>query len=171
MTADAARARKNVIFLKAKAADAEALALASKQAFDHDANYGAPGPGGPPGYDSTGWQKQMIRRADYYKIALEGRVAGGIIVFRAGVRHYELGRIFLAPEFQNQGIGTQAIAFLWETYPLAKLWTLGTPEWNHRNRHFYQKVGFVELGRDGHGGILFERRIAAHSPGSTLGPA
>jgi hypothetical protein len=47
---------------------------------------------------------------------------------------------------------------------LAKRWTLGTPAWNRRTRHFYKKVGFVEVGEDGHGGILFERRIAAARP-------
>ena len=164
MIADAPEAQRSLSFLKARAQDAGALTLVSKGAFEHDVNYGAPGIGGPPGYDSAGWQNQMMRRGDYYRIVLDGRIAGGIIVFRAGVRQYELGRVFLAPEYQNQGIGTQAIAFLWETYPLAKRWTLGTPAWNHRNRHFYQKVGFVEIGADGRGGVLFERRIAAHAP-------
>jgi hypothetical protein len=39
----------------------------------------------------------------------------------------------------------------------AKKWTLGTPAWNRRTRHFYKKVGFVEVGKDGHDGILFEK--------------
>ena len=146
-------------FLKAAAGNAEALALVSKQAFDDDVHYGAPGPGGPPGYDSAAWQQRMMRFGDYYKIVMDDQVIGGIIVFRKGAREYELGRIFIAPEFQNQGIGAQAFEFLWETYPLAKLWTLGTPTWNLRTRHFYKKIGFRELGPDGHGGVLFERRI------------
>jgi RimJ/RimL family protein N-acetyltransferase len=158
-----------VAFLKALARDAGALALASKRAFDNDIHYGAPGPGGPPGYDSADWQKTTMRRADYYKIVVDGEIAGGIIVFRTKVRQYELGRIYLAPEHQNKGIGTRAMDFLWETYPLAKRWTLGTPEWNRRTRHFYKKVGFVEIGRDRHGGILFERVIAARSPALPTG--
>ena len=144
-------------FLKARAADADALAQASKAAFDGDVRYGAPGPGGPPGYDSAGWQKRMMQQADYYKIVLEGLIVGGIIVFRKQVREYELGRIFIVPAYQNLGIGTQAFDFLWETYPLAKRWTLGTPAWNQRTRHFYKKVGFREIGRDSYGGILFEQ--------------
>ncbi len=35
--------------------------------------------------------------------------------------------------------------------------------WNRRTRHFYQKVGFAEVGEDGHRGILFERQIADRS--------
>lgn len=160
MTADAEQVETSATILKAVARDAKVLALASQRAFDNDVNFGAPGPGGPPGYDSAAWQKGMMRRADYFKIVLEGEVAGGIIVFRTGVRQYEVGRIFVAPEHQNKGIGTQAMEFLWETYPLAKHWTLGTPEWNRRTRHFYRKVGFVEIGRDPRGGILFERSLA-----------
>jgi hypothetical protein len=37
--------------------------------------------------------------------------------------------------------------------------------WNRRTRHFYKKVGFVEVGTDGRGGILFEKRISARGPG------
>lgn len=166
---DEANAKADVACLKAVAKDAEALALMSKLSFDHDINHGAPGPGGPPGYDLAGWQKQMMRRADYYKIMIDGEVAGGIIVFRTGVRQYELARIFVAPEHQNMGIGTQAMEFLWDTYPLARRWTLDTPEWNHRTRGFYKKMGFVEIGHTQHGLILFERRIGAGTPAPPAG--
>jgi len=103
----------------------------------------------------------MMRIGQYYKILVDGQIVGGFIVFRKAPREYELGRIFVDPEFQNQGIGTQAFDFLWQEFPLAKRWTLGTPAWNRRTRHFYRKVGFVEIGEDGHGGILFERSITA----------
>jgi RimJ/RimL family protein N-acetyltransferase len=148
--------------------DADTLASISKRAFDHDVHYGAPGPGGPPGYSSGPWQARMMRIGDYYKILLGEDIVGGIIVFRQGARQYELGRIFIEPEVQNKGIGTQAFEFLWQTYPLAKRWTLGTPVWNRRTRHFYAKVGFVELGEDGRGGVLFELRIAARISDPTL---
>jgi RimJ/RimL family protein N-acetyltransferase len=117
--------------------------------------------GGPPGYKSAAWQAKMMHLGDYFKIILEDHLIGGIIVFRKGTRHYELGRIFIDPAYQNRGIGTQAFAFLWKEYPLAKRWTLGTPAWNQRTRHFYKKVGFTEIGGDGHGGILFERSIGS----------
>jgi len=156
----------NVSFRKARPSDAEALAQASRLAFHDDVQYGAPGPpGGPPGYDSAAWQKRMMGVGEYYTILADNVVVGGIIVFRKAPREYELGRIFIAPAYQNQGIGTQAFDFLWQTYPLSKRWTLGTPKWNRRTRHFYAKVGFTEIGEDAHGGVLFERRIAARRPG------
>ena len=151
----------DIQFRKAKPSDAEALARASERAFHSDIHCGASGIGGPPGYDSAAWQTKIMRVGDYYTILADQRIVGGIIVFRKKTREYELGRIFVDPDVQNQGIGTEAFAFLWKTYPLAKRWTLGTPAWNRRTRHFYKKVGFVEVGEDRHGGILFERRISA----------
>ena len=148
-------------FEKARPADADRLAEVSKLAFDYDTHYGAPGPGGPPGYDAAAWQRRLMQLGEYYKIVDGKRIIGGIIVLRQGVREYEVGRVFIEPEFQNQGIGTQAFEWLWEVYPLAKRWTLGTPGWNQRTQHFYQKVGFVEIGKDRDGGILFERLSGA----------
>ncbi len=146
-------------FEKARLADAEELAEVSKRAFDHDIHYGAPGPGGPPGYDSPAWQAKVMRFGDYYKILDGKRIIGGMVIMRRRAREYEVGRIFIAPEHQDQGIGTKAFEFLWEKYSLAKRWTLDTPAWNLRTRHFYEKVGFVEIGKDSDGCILFERRI------------
>ena len=105
-----------------------------------------------------------MRIADYFKIVRDGEIVGGVIVFRKQARTYELGRIFVDPDHQNQGVGTRAFEFLWKTYPLAKLWALGTPAWNVRTRHFYRKVGFTEVGEDGEGGVLFERRVPARAP-------
>jgi GNAT superfamily N-acetyltransferase len=146
---------------KARSADAATLAGASERAFNNDIHYGAPGPGpgGPPGYRSPEWQARMMRIGDYHKIVFGDQIIGGVIVFRKASREYDLGRIFIDPEYQNRGLGTQVMTLLWKAYPLAKRWTLGTPAWNKRTRHFYAKVGFQEIGTDGHDGILFERRI------------
>jgi RimJ/RimL family protein N-acetyltransferase len=146
---------------KARKTEAVTLALVSESAFHNDIHYGSPGEGGPPGYKSPEWQAERIRFSDYFKIVVDKEIVGGIIVFRKAPRQYELGRIFIHADFQDQGIGTQAFEFLWGEYPLAKRWTLGTPTWNLRNRHFYKKVGFEEIGEDGQGGILFERVIPA----------
>ena len=153
-----------ICFVKAGASDADTLAQISERAFHSDIHCGGPPESGPPGYKSAAWQAKMMRLGDYYKIIGENQIVGGLIVFRKGPGQYELGRIFVHPDYQNQGIGAQAIEFLWKEYPLAIRWTLGTPAWNRRTRHFYRKVGFVEIGGDGRGGILFERRIAVVHP-------
>lgn len=66
---------------RARAQDADALARVSKRAFDHDVHYGAPGPDGPPGYDSSAWQRRMMRVGDYYVIEQSGEVIGGRATF------------------------------------------------------------------------------------------
>lgn len=157
-----------ILFKKAQFRDAKALALVSRHAFDDDVNYGAPGPGGPPGYKSDRWQSKMMRLGTYYKILRDERIIGGIIVFLKGAGHYELGRIFLEPEFQNQGIGKLAFDFLWQEFPFALKWTLGTPAWNLRNQHFYKKMGFVVVGKDGPDGVLFEKQMTPAIPGTFL---
>lgn len=140
--------------------DARTLARISKRAFEHDVYYGAPGPGGPPGYDTDTWQLKMMTAAEYYKILLDGQIVGGLVVRLRGYRYYEVTRIFIEPAFQNQGIGTGAFEFLWSRYPRVERWTLGTPGWNHRTRHFYRKVGFKEIGELSWGGVLFEKAIS-----------
>ena len=63
---------------KATPEDAVVLTEISKRAFDNDVNYGAPGPGGPGGYDSAEFQVSVIN-ADimrYYKMLY--REGGGV---------------------------------------------------------------------------------------------
>jgi GNAT superfamily N-acetyltransferase len=100
----------------------------------------------------------MMIAGDYYRILANDHIIGGFVVCQRGYQTYEVARIFVHPEYQNQGIGTQAFDFLWQQYPNVQLWRLGTPAWNRRTRHFYQKVGFVEVGKDGRDGILFEKK-------------
>ncbi len=157
-----------VRILKAQQEDAKALMETSKAAFNDDVNYGATSVGGPPGYTSTNWHLRMILTCDTYKImhfdklndqSDNGRFVGGIVVYEKGYRHMELGRMWIHPDFQNQGVGGQAIQFLEEAYPDAKLWTLDTPKWNKRNHHFYQKMGYELTGEEAHGGVWFAKQI------------
>ena len=129
----------------------------SRRAFDHDVHYGAPGPGGPPGYSSEHWQSKMMGQGSYYKILSDEHLIGGLVVRQKWHDHYELTRIFILPECQDQGIGTQAMAFAEETFAAARRWTLDTPEWNHRTRHFYRKLGYTEVWQDPHGLVHFEK--------------
>lgn len=146
---------------RAEVADAAILTALSRRAFDADVENGtARGPGGPPGYDDIAWQRKIIEAVDYYVIALDGAPVGGIIAYATAPSEYELGRIYLLPEWQNQGVGAQALALLWPLYPQATVWRLDTPAWNLRTRHFYAREGFAETGVTGEGLVLFERRMA-----------
>ncbi|MFX0183176.1 MAG: GNAT family N-acetyltransferase [Candidatus Hodarchaeota archaeon] len=132
--------------VRAEKRDAEELASISKRAYDSDTEVGAPGPGGPPGYDSPSSQQRFMQFMDYYKILLDGNIVGGIFVRSGRKKHYVLEGIFVDPPYHNKGIGTRAMELLWESYPDAQLWTLGTPEWNVRTKHFYEKLGFIQIG-------------------------
>jgi len=137
-----------VSLLQASEYDSERLAELSKLAFDTDSDYGAPGDGGPPGYDKPEWQTKAMKYNDYFCILLDDSIVGGIIVGDAGGEHKVLERIFVDPEYHRQGIGTKAIELTMEKYPEVKVWTLGTPEWNARTIKFYEKLGFIQIGLD-----------------------
>lgn len=65
--------------------------------------------------------------------------------FYMGQGHYELGRIYVDPAFQNRGIGQQAVKQMFEALPDVDKWTVGTPGWAVRNQHFYEKMGVVKV--------------------------
>lgn len=139
---------QNVILEPIEENDAEILAEVCKKAFDSDSEVGSPGSGGPPGYDSPEAQIRFTSFLDYYKIIREDRIVGGIMVDSGGKEHVVLERIFVHPDLHRKGIATRACELLWELYPDAKMWTLGTPEWNVRTKCFYEKLGFIQIGWD-----------------------
>ncbi len=126
--------------------DAATLARIQQQAFADDVHlYGK----GPPGFDSPPAQLRAMRMATYYKILVGHEIAGGLIV-RArdqAAGHYYLVRMFLAPGFQNQGIGGLAFRMLEEKYLGASKWTLDTPYRSDRNHRFYEMLGFAKVGQ------------------------
>ena len=103
--------------VKAEPKDAPALAQISREAFVYDVHYGAPSVGGPPGYRSARWQLKMMGAGEYFAIACDGELIGGIIVFDRGHGRYELARVFIHPHWQNQGIGTMAVRFIEHAFP------------------------------------------------------
>lgn len=152
----------NIAFERAAPADAETLVPIQIAAFHHDTVlYPGVELGGPPGYDSLERTLQVIREDEYYKITVDGRCVGGIVVFMMGESHYHLDLIFLDPAYHNRGIGTQAMHFIEQVHP-ADRWTLDTPQWAIRNQHFYEKLGYVRCydhtADDGTPLIAYEKR-------------
>ncbi|UCD97235.1 MAG: GNAT family N-acetyltransferase [Candidatus Bathyarchaeota archaeon] len=145
----------NVSLEQATVEDAGQLAEISKRAFHSDIHVMAPSKGadasareggGPIGYDSPEFQTRMMRVCRYYKMIYDEQIVGGLIASRRRHGHYELERIFVDPKYHNRGIGTEAMKGVFTLFPDAKIWTLGTPEWNVRTKHFYEKLGFVQIG-------------------------
>ena len=148
--------------LRAGHEDADELAAVSKRAFDGDVNYGAPGDGGPPGYDSPEWQAKVMgwRGATYFKVVLDGRIIGGALCFDQGQGNVYLGRVYLDPSMQNRGLGRQVMALVMAEYPSARVWALETPEWNQRTQHFYERVGYTKVRTDADG-CHYQSRVDA----------
>lgn len=131
---------------KAVEAEAEVLAEISKRAFESDIECGAPKLGGPPGYDSPRAVAGNIKYTDYYKIVYDNMVLGAILACPRSEQHCEICGLFVDPEFQNKGVATRAFNLIYELYPEVRVWTLGSPEWNVRTKHFYDKLGFEQIG-------------------------
>jgi len=139
-----------VEFKKAKIEDAEALMKVQKRTFDDDSRkFAGNEMGGPPGYDLIKWQIDMMQQCKYYKILSDDIIIGGIIIIKIAENHYELGRIYIDPDYQNEGIGYQAMKFIDEEFDGCQKWTLGTPDWAVRNHYFYKKCGFKKVGLEG----------------------
>ena len=79
------------------------------------------------------------------------------MVIKSKDRYYECCGLFVDPEYHNRGIATQAFDQLWDEYPDAERWKVGTPAWNTRTNHFYQKLGFFKVGTDGPDGVVYEK--------------
>lgn len=150
--------------------DAEILTETCRRSFDSDLEFGAPGPGGPPGYDSVEWNASRIanRYLQYYKILKGKSIVGGFIAGDRGPGYQVCERVWVDPEYMRQGIGQRAFKTIWEGYPQADLWALGTPEWNTRTNPFYQKLGFIQIGTTHDyptwSGNYYEKRITNGFP-------
>ena len=143
-------------FLKAGTADAVSLMCISKKAFDSDVEVGAKCAGGPPGYNSLSFHTKMARMNCLYKLVDDYKIVGGALLFLKD-NELNIGRIFVDPEYFRKGYGIFMMQQIEESFAEAKVFTLDTPIWNVRTNAFYQKLGYVEVRRDGDF-VYYEKR-------------
>ena len=130
------------------------LVKAMKCAFDDDTQkHLGEEAGGPAGYDNGDFFRQWLFGAEAsvgWKFLLDGKVIGGMIVWVFESNENCLGVIFIDPDYQDQGLGKEAIQWMEAKYPDTKVWRLETPEWQVKNRHFYGKTcGYKLVGQEG----------------------
>jgi len=142
------RDKDSITIQSAEAQDAATFTDICERAFHSDVEFGTGREGGPPGYDSIEWNSQRIASnfVHYYKIFEDERVVGGFISGLRSRGYHVCERIFVDPDYHRSGVASRAFSLVWDEYPEAQLWTLGTPEWNVRTRNFYEKLGFVQIG-------------------------
>lgn len=108
-----------------------------------------------PAYNET--QEAIVRQIEnsiVYKILIDEKIIGDIIVRKQENDSYYLRVISVIPECQDFGIGMKAIEFIEKDNPNAKQWNLLTPLNNQRNNHFYKKMGYEKTGEIVHSDIL-----------------
>ncbi|MBS4173033.1 GNAT family N-acetyltransferase [Bacillus sp. FJAT-49736] len=133
--------------LKTKVEDAQALLDIQREAF-HDDLEKYRDFAGSPAAETMNSLFQKIIFAQHYTIYIKGMIAGSIDIRRISETHYVLNQICLSPSFQNQGYGMKVLKMVEEMYPKAKKWTLKTQKDNVKNRHFYEKAGFILIGEE-----------------------
>ncbi|MDF2670157.1 MAG: hypothetical protein K0R67_2463 [Paenibacillus sp.] len=99
-----------------------------------------------PACETLDQMVHKIDKHDYFAIYFEEGLVGGVAVRQTADHEYRLSPIYLSPDFQNKGLGTQIFTSLFAVYQDARSWSLDTPKMNKRNGHFYEKLGFLPVG-------------------------
>ena len=142
-----------LVFEPIAEADIPELTRVMTRAFDDDAQkHLGLERGGPPGYDTGDFFRQWLFGYDEtvgYKVLRAGQVIGGVIVWILPDGHNVVGTIFVDPDAQDHGVGTQIWQFIEARYGATKSWRLVTPRWATKNHHFYTaKCGFARVESD-----------------------
>lgn len=94
---------------------------------------------------------------DYQKIMLNDQIIGGIFGFKLedeGV--WQLGQFYILPEYENKGLGTQAINMYFDMHQDVKTWYADTILQESNNMKFYKKIGFETIDiEEEHQGLSF----------------
>ncbi len=120
------------------------------RAFDDDARqYQGKEKGGPEGYDNGEFFRKWLFGYDEstgFKIILDSNTIGAMILWIFSDGKNLLGNIFIDPDIQNRGVGSQVWSWIEAKYPETKSWSLETHHKSIRNHHFYEKkCGFTKI--------------------------
>ncbi|WP_179861587.1 GNAT family N-acetyltransferase [Bacillus sp. AFS094611] len=134
---------------KATILDAEKLTEIMTKTFDEEAKRWLSGQGNandyniqPPGYSSVEMMKYSIEELDSFKVIVDEKIIGGIIVTISGKSYGRIDRIFVDSVYQGRGIGSFVIKLIEEEYPNIRIWDLETSSRQINNHHFYKKMGY-----------------------------
>ncbi|MDW3036966.1 MULTISPECIES: GNAT family N-acetyltransferase [Bacillus cereus group] len=137
---------------KATIVDAEKLTEIMTRTFDEEAKRWLCGQGNvidyniqPPGYSSVEMMRYSIEELDCYKVIMDGKIIGGIIVTISGKSYGRIDRIFVEPVYQGKGIGSNVIKLIEAEYPSIRIWDLETSSRQINNHHFYKKMGYQTI--------------------------
>ncbi len=107
-----------------------------KRAFDEDTRLHLnETTGGPDGYDDGSFLKKWFLHpnASAYAIFEDDTLIGGVNLWIREDGHNILGCIFLDPDHENRGCGTQVWKLIENKYPNTLVWRTETPIYSRRN--------------------------------------
>ena len=86
--------------------------------------------------------ERSIDNGEAYRIMLEGRTVGGVIITVDGEKG-DLDILFTSPKEHSKGVGYAAWCEVEKLHPEVKVWETVTPYFEQRNIHFYvNRCGF-----------------------------
>lgn len=145
-------AKHDVCLRRAVEEDTETLAAIMKKTFDREIEKwlaGCEQEGQrhlcPPGYDSVEMHRYLARELHYYAVVAAQRIIGGVSVQWSGRRHARLDKLFIDPDYQGSGIGSEVLSLIEAELPMVELWKLETSSKQAGNHRFYEKAGYVRL--------------------------
>lgn len=89
--------------------------------------------------------KEDIQKKHHYTILYDKEIIGAFEIKEKAASHH-LTLLFIAPQWQDKGLGKKVMQMIVETFTKDKSWTLYTPFKSVRNHHFYESLGFVKYG-------------------------
>ena len=86
--------------------------------------------------------ERSIDNGEAYRIMLEGRIVGGVII-TVDCEKGDLDILFTSPKEHSKGVGYAAWCEVEKLHPEVKVWETVTPYFEQRNIHFYvNRCGF-----------------------------
>lgn len=139
-------AYENLQFQPITEEDIAVLTEIMTRAFDLDTQqFLGQAKGGPTGYDTGEFIRKWALESptQSYKVLLDKKVIGAVIVWINENNENYLGNLFVDPLLENRGIGLAIWRYIEQKYPNTKKWLTDTPGYSKRNHHFYvNKCGF-----------------------------
>ncbi len=90
--------------------------------------------------------ERLFEQFECYMICAKENVIGIFWLHCEEENSLTVEDLCILPEEQGKGYGSQALKCIEELYPENKRWLLTTPCFCKRNRHLYEKNGYVNIG-------------------------
>ncbi|MHC1748937.1 MAG: GNAT family N-acetyltransferase [Cellulosilyticaceae bacterium] len=101
-----------------------------------------------PGYNSVAMQLYHTWDNKYYKIIYNNEIVGVTLISCTGREHARIDRLYILPQYQGIGIGSEILKLIEKLFPNVNHWSLDTIQQSSRNHHFYEKNGYVLIDED-----------------------